>query len=120
MIPMTRRDILKTAGAGAALLALPNLGFAADEKPKLFTLPKLPYAFDALEPHIDAKTMEIHHDRHHAAYVANLNNAIKDTDLVGKSIEEILMHLDKVPEKNSAPRSAITAAGTITIRSFGR
>lgn len=55
-----------------------------------FELPKLPYAFDALEPHIDAKTMEIHHDKHHAAYTNNLNAAIEGTDLEGLSIEEIL------------------------------
>ncbi len=55
-----------------------------------FELSDLPYAFDALEPHIDALTMEIHHDRHHAAYTNNLNNAIAGTDLEGKGIEELL------------------------------
>ena len=55
-----------------------------------FELPKLPYAFDALEPHIDAKTMEIHHDKHHAAYTTNLNAAIEGTDLANATIEEIL------------------------------
>ena len=55
-----------------------------------FTLPALPYAFDALEPHIDAKTMEIHHGKHHNAYVTNLNNAIAGTDLEGKSLEELM------------------------------
>ncbi len=59
-----------------------------------FELPALPYAFDALEPHIDARTMEIHHDKHHAGYTNNLNNAIAGTDLEGKSIEEILRGLD--------------------------
>ncbi len=59
-----------------------------------FELPKLPYAFDALEPHIDAETMEIHHDRHHKGYTDNLNKAIEGTDLDGKSIEEILKNLD--------------------------
>lgn len=54
-----------------------------------FTLAPLPYAFDALEPHFDAMTMEIHHDRHHQAYVNNINAAIAGTDLEGKSIEEI-------------------------------
>ena len=64
-----------------------------------FTLPALPYAFDALEPHIDAKTMEIHHDKHHAAYVNNLNDALKDhPDLQAKSIEELLKGLGQVPE----------------------
>lgn len=59
-----------------------------------FELPKLPYAYDALEPHIDAKTMEIHHSKHHQAYTTNLNAAIEGTDLEGKSIEEILTNLD--------------------------
>ena len=54
-------------------------------------LPKLPYAYDALEPHIDARTMEIHHTKHHQGYTNNLNNAIAGTDLEGKSIEEILV-----------------------------
>ncbi len=59
-----------------------------------FTLPNLPYAFNALEPHIDAKTMEIHHDKHHAAYVNNLNAALTGDD-VNKSIEDILKDISK-------------------------
>lgn len=59
-----------------------------------FTLPKLPYAYDALEPHIDARTMEIHHTKHHNAYTTNLNTAITGTNLEGKTIEEILKNLD--------------------------
>ena len=59
-----------------------------------FELPKLPYAYDALEPHIDARTMEIHHSKHHAGYTNNLNNAIAGTALEGKSIEEIITGLD--------------------------
>jgi len=55
-----------------------------------FELPKLPYAYDALEPHIDARTMEIHHLKHHQGYTTNLNAAIEGTELEGKSIEEIL------------------------------
>ena len=54
-----------------------------------FELPKLPYAYDALEPHIDAKTMEIHHSKHHNGYTTNLNNAIARTNLEGQSIENI-------------------------------
>ena len=59
-----------------------------------FELPKLPYAFDALEPHIDARTMEIHHDKHHAGYTNNLNKAIEGTNLANKTIEDILKNLD--------------------------
>jgi superoxide dismutase, Fe-Mn family len=62
-----------------------------------FELPALPYAFDALEPHIDALTMEIHHDRHHKAYTDNLNKAIAGTPLEGKSIESILAEISKHP-----------------------
>ena len=59
-----------------------------------FELPKLGYAYDALEPHIDARTMEIHHTKHHNGYTNNLNNAIAGTDLEGKSIEDVLDNLD--------------------------
>lgn len=62
-----------------------------------FELKALPYANNALEPHIDAMTMEIHHDRHHNAYVTNLNAAIKDTEWDSKTIEEILSNISKVP-----------------------
>lgn len=63
-----------------------------------FELPKLPYAYDALEPHIDKETMEIHHTKHHNTYVTKLNDAVKGTDLESKSIEEIVKNLDAVPE----------------------
>ena len=59
-----------------------------------FTLPKLPYAYDAVEPYIDARTMEIHHTKHHNAYTTNLNAAIAGTDLDNQSIETILTTLD--------------------------
>jgi Fe-Mn family superoxide dismutase len=62
-----------------------------------FELPNLPYAYDALEPHIDARTMEIHHSKHHQAYITNLNAAIAGTDLEGKSIEEILQNCKDKP-----------------------
>jgi Fe-Mn family superoxide dismutase len=65
-----------------------------------FQLPPLPYPFNALEPHIDARTMEIHHDKHHAAYTNNLNKALEEfPDLQSKSIEQLLGSLDSVPEK---------------------
>lgn len=60
-----------------------------------FELPKLDYAYDALEPHIDARTMEIHHSKHHAAYTANLNNAVAGSALEGQSIEDILASISK-------------------------
>jgi len=67
-----------------------------------FELPDLGYAYDALEPHIDALTMEIHHTKHHAAYTANLNGAINDTDMAEKSIEELLRdHNDNAAVRNN-------------------
>src|ERR1700744_2091970 len=75
----------------------PNLKL--EDKPVAFSVPPLPYSFDALEPHIDAKTMEIHHDKHHAAYVTNLNKALEGhADLQSKSLEELLSNLDAIPE----------------------
>lgn len=67
-----------------------------------FQLPELPYAYDALEPHIDARTMEIHHGKHHAGYTNNLNNAIAGTAMEGKSIEELLHDdVDKAAVRNN-------------------
>lgn len=64
-----------------------------------FELPQLPYAYDALEPHIDKETMNIHHTKHHNTYVTNLNNALEGhDDLLSKSIEELVANLDAVPE----------------------
>lgn len=69
-----------------------------------FELAPLPYPANALEPHIDARTMEIHHGKHHAAYVTNLNNALKEhADLQSKPIEELLQGLEKLPEGIRAP-----------------
>jgi Fe-Mn family superoxide dismutase len=65
-----------------------------NKKIMAFELPSLAYAYDALEPHIDARTMEIHHSKHHNGYTTNLNNAIADTPLAEQSIEEILKNLD--------------------------
>jgi superoxide dismutase, Fe-Mn family len=64
-----------------------------------FELPDLPYAYDALEPYIDTQTMQLHHDKHHATYVSNLNGAIeKHPELAGKSLEDLLSSLNEVPE----------------------
>jgi Fe-Mn family superoxide dismutase len=103
----TRRDVIKASMIAAAAgvvesFALP-LGAAGQPAPAPapagpFTLPALAYAADALEPHIDAQTMTIHHDRHHAAYVTNLNGAVAGKpDLAGKSIEHLLSTLEALP-----------------------
>lgn len=63
-----------------------------------FELPPLPYAEDALEPYIDARTMSIHHDKHHAGYTKNLNNALEGTSWQNKSVEDILRNIDQIPE----------------------
>jgi len=95
---MNRRAMLRQAGVGAAALLLNPL--AATAQDKMFTLPKLPYDYDALEPSIDKLTMEIHHDKHHQAYVTNLNNALKaQPDLFKEPIETILRNIDKVDAK---------------------
>src|SRR5699024_10483997 len=71
-----------------------------------FELPELPYAYDALEPHFDKETMEIHHSKHHNTYVTKLNDAIQGTELESKSIEDIIKNLDSVPEdKKTAVRN---------------
>ncbi len=72
------------------------------------TLPALPFAYDALEPHIDAKTMEIHHTKHHQTYIDKLNAAIAGTEWEGKPVEELLKNLGKVPE---AKRGAVRNHG---------
>ncbi len=102
---MTRRTAIKTTAlAGAALATLPgvlaqtNAPVPAAAGP--FTLPPLPYAYDALEPLIDARTMEIHHDKHHAAYVANLNKAVAEfPDVAKMPVADLLKDLNAVPEK---------------------
>ncbi|RPJ41801.1 MAG: superoxide dismutase [Candidatus Latescibacterota bacterium] len=74
-----------------------------------FTLPQLPYAYDALEPHIDARTMEIHHTKHHQAYITNVNKALEGhADLQAKSVEDLLKNLEAVPE---AVRTAVRNNG---------
>lgn len=111
---MTRRTALKTTALFTAATALPwlvrNQTQAADAAPAgPFTLPPLPYAFDALEPYIDARTMEIHHDKHHQAYVTNLNKAVAgQASLAGKSVEDLLRDLRSVPE---AVRKAVQNNG---------
>jgi Fe-Mn family superoxide dismutase len=73
-----------------------------------YELPKLPYAYDALEPHIDARTMEIHHTKHHQAYINNVNKALEGTPLDGKPVEAVIADLSAVPE---AKRTAVRNNG---------
>jgi Fe-Mn family superoxide dismutase len=68
-----------------------------------FSVPPLPYAFDALEPHIDAQTMEIHHDKHHQAYVDKLNAAVEGTEFADKPIDEIVANLGALPADKQGP-----------------
>src|SRR5262245_56290180 len=98
MTPPNRRDFLRTAaGTAVALAAAPPDAPAADAP--AFTLPPLPYPVNALEPAIDAKTMEIHHGKHHKAYVDNLNAAVaKHPELAKKPLTELLAGLNQVPE----------------------
>ncbi len=87
-----------------------------------YTLPPLPYDFGALEPHIDAKTMEIHHDKHHAAYVNNLNAAAREDhpDFQGKTIEDLIKNLGlRGFPKASVPRYGTMPAATQITRSSG-
>lgn len=103
---MTRRQAIKTAAmTGAVLATLPQAMAQGTPPPAApatgpFKVPPLPYAYDALEPYIDARTMEIHHDKHHAAYVANLNKAVAEIPaLATMSVEDLLKDLSAVPEK---------------------
>ncbi|MAE68729.1 MAG: superoxide dismutase [Candidatus Peribacteraceae bacterium] len=71
-----------------------------------YALPDLPYAYDALEPHIDARTMEIHHDKHHAGYVAKVNAALEGTEFANQPIEDVIANLNQIPEdKRTAVRN---------------
>lgn len=111
VLPVSRRDLLKTLGAGAALCALGGgvtLARAAEgaapaagagPTPQPFKLPKLPYAYDALAPHIDARTMEIHHTKHHQAYINAANKALESRpdlrELSGEQLIERLAAFDE-------------------------
>ena len=84
-----------------------------------YEVPPLPYDYDALEPHIDEATMEVHHDKHHQAYVDKVNAALEGTDWAGKPIEEVLQNLDALPVRQAEAPSATTAAATTTTRCSG-
>jgi len=99
MQSLNRRQVLSALGAGAATLVLGPRSLFAEGKAAGFTLPPLPYAYDALEPSIDKLTMQIHHDKHHAAYVKNLNDALKDQpELLKLPINTLMRDIDKVPQ----------------------
>src|SRR5688572_28208639 len=97
----TRRSVIQALATSAATLTFADL-LAQTPAPAAqgpHELPPLGYAFDALEPAIDAKTMEIHHGKHHAAYVKNLNDALaKAPEFAKTSLEDLLKSLDKLPE----------------------
>jgi len=97
---LSRREILLAGAAGVATLALPPLvATAGDKKPKGYTLPKLPYDYDALEKAIDEKTMRIHHDKHHQAYIDNANNLLaKHPKLLEMPVDQLLANVDEVPK----------------------
>lgn len=95
---MNRRDMLRTAGAAAVLALSPRAFLLGQDKKEAYTLPPLPYGYDALMPTIDKETMTIHHDKHHQAYVTNLNAAVaKYPELGKKPVEQLLLEIDKVP-----------------------
>ncbi|WP_246742755.1 superoxide dismutase [Rhodomicrobium vannielii] len=97
MIAVNRRAFLTGAAAAFSTFIVIDRSFAQASGP--FKLPPLPYAFDALEPTIDAKTMELHHDKHHAAYVNNLNAALKDHPKIAEwPLSQILAKLDEIPD----------------------
>lgn len=106
---LNRRHFIFLVGASAGAFALDSCAFAQNTTSKsnpasageagVIQLPPLPYAYDALEPHIDTKTMQLHHDKHHAAYVKNLNEAFKKhPEIKNKKLEYLLLNLETVPE----------------------
>ena len=94
---MNRKQFISTIIGSTFAFKLSNVFSRPVFFDGMFTLPALPYAFDALEPHIDKMTMEIHHDRHHKAYVDNLNKAIVGTPMEKMPIEEIMKNIGKAP-----------------------
>jgi Fe-Mn family superoxide dismutase len=102
LAPIDRRSFLKTTGAAAVAAAAIHLqakAAKAQAGPPIYTLPPLGYPFDALEPFIDATTMEIHHDKHHQAYVTNLNKALDGSGVAAQGVEKLIANLDQAPEK---------------------
>ncbi len=94
---MKRRQFLAASLTAGTALVLQSRALRAETAHEPYQLPKLPYAYDALEPYIDARTMEIHYTKHHAAYVAKLNAAVAGTPWAVKTPEELVAHLDLLP-----------------------
>ena len=101
---MKRREFIQASLAGAVVNFIPKQNIFSQSKTEItmqsktpFILPELPYPVDALEPHIDKMTMEIHHGKHHAAYITNLNKGVQETEWASKSLEEILANVSKLP-----------------------
>jgi Fe-Mn family superoxide dismutase len=102
---MERRKFIYSLGLTSIALSLnkiigntlTNKNNTRSNKMAKFEVPQLPYSFDALEPHIDARTMEIHHDKHHGGYVNNLNAAVEGTEMEGKSLEELMKNISQYP-----------------------
>jgi len=106
---INRREALGFLALAAGATLAPDSARADEPEPADFELPPLPYAYDALEPHLDAATMRLHHEKHHAGYVAKLNAAVAAApELAGRPLEELLARLDSVPE---AARTAIRNHG---------
>lgn len=95
----SRRDVLKTLAFSTGAIALSIRDSSAQSPSEVHKLPALGYDYDALEPFIDAETMKLHHDKHHATYVAKLNQAIeKEPSLASRPIEDLLKNLESIPE----------------------
>jgi Fe-Mn family superoxide dismutase len=99
----TRREACKSIGIAAATtyagVVWASTVQSSDPSRTPYALPALPYGYDALEPYIDAETMQLHHDKHHATYISNLNTAVAPYPAIAKlSVEELISHLDQVPE----------------------
>jgi Fe-Mn family superoxide dismutase len=104
-----RRHFVKLGTLAATATLLPTTGNAEEAAAPAFTLPPLPIPFDALEPHIDAKTMEIHHGKHHQAYVTNLNGAVAGSELAKTPLPKLIADLSSISDE--AKRSTIRNNG---------
>ena len=118
--PVSRRHALKVLGVTAAVASFGLNRALAESVPAAtlnWELPKLPYAYNALEPHFDARTMEIHHTKHHQAYITNAKNLLKDhPDLLARGPEALVKDLASVPEGIRSPALIVIADESPSIR----